>query len=408
MLPTVTMPSYTSNARPSSKQWTHILRQYRTAQPLRAARELAITSLAFISCWVLLALAVRSAEPWLYALVLLPGVGFLVRLFMIQHDCGHGSFFSSRRMNDWVGRTIGILTLTPYYQWRRSHAVHHAGSGNLDRRGIGDVMTLTVAEYSARSRSGRLRYRLYRHPAIMFGIGPLYLFLLQNRIPIGFMRKGWRPWLSTMGTNVVIASAAAVLIWALGAAPFFLVHMPLVLLGAGVGVWLFYVQHQFEETHWTHEESWSAQEAALYGSSHYDLPPVLRWITANIGMHHVHHLASRIPYYRLPEVLRDHAELRNLGRITFLDSIRGLRLVLWDERIRRLVSFRQLRADDAATATASHALADRTADQSIISMVTPATQAQTAQLPQSNARPNRPNTTQGGLRVSRPNDADSH
>jgi omega-6 fatty acid desaturase (delta-12 desaturase) len=351
------MPSNTSNERPAPKQWTRVLRQYRTAKPARAARELAITTLAFVSCWILLALAVYRSQPWLYVLVVLPGAGFLVRLFMIQHDCGHGSFFSSRRVNDWVGRTIGVLTLTPYYQWRRSHAMHHAGSGNLDRRGIGDVMTLTVSEFQARSRWGQLRYRLYRNPAVMFGIGPLYLFLLQNRVPVGFMRKGWRPWLSTMGTNLAIAGAVAVMIWAVGATPFILVHIPLVLLGAGVGVWLFYVQHQFEETHWAHAENWSAQEAALYGSSHYDLPHVLRWITANIGMHHIHHLSSRIPYYRLPEVLSDHAELRNLGRIRFWESIRGLRLVLWDESMRRLVSFKQLRAADAAHGTESSATA---------------------------------------------------
>ena len=321
-----------------------MLRRYRAADPARAARELVITALAFIACWILLVLAVYGSQPWLYALVLLPGAGFLVRLFMIQHDCGHGSFFPNRQTNDWVGRTIGVLTLTPYLHWRRSHAMHHAGAGNLDRRGIGDVMTLTVSEYLARSRWGRLRYRLYRNPAVMFGIGPLYLFLLQNRVPVGFMRNGWQPWISTMGTNAAIVGTVAVMIWAVGATPFVLVHIPLVLLGAAVGVWLFYVQHQFEETHWAHGVSWSAQEAALYGSSHYDLPPVLRWITANIGMHHVHHLSSRIPYYRLPEVLRDHAELRNLGRVTFWESIRGMRLVLWDERIQRLVSFRQLRS----------------------------------------------------------------
>jgi omega-6 fatty acid desaturase (delta-12 desaturase) len=228
--------------------------------------------------------------------------------------------------------------------------VHHASSGNLDRRGIGDVMTLTVAEYRALSRWGRIKYRLYRHPAVMFGIGPIYLFVLQHRVPVGFMRKGWQPWVSTIGTNATIAGAAIAMIGAVGATAFFLVHVPLVLLGSGIGVWLFYVQHQFEDTHWAQGEHWSAQEAALYGSSHYDLPKVLRWMTANIGLHHIHHLSSRIPYYRLPEVLRDHAELRDLGRITFAQSIGGLRLVLWDEQVRRLVSFKQLRAAPAAGA----------------------------------------------------------
>jgi omega-6 fatty acid desaturase (delta-12 desaturase) len=334
--------------RAVARQWTAVLRGYRAANTLRATRELVVTSVAFVLCGFLLLLAVETGRSWLYLLVLLPGAGFLVRLFMIQHDCGHGAFFPGRRANDWVGRIIGVITLTPYDQWRRSHAVHHASSGNLDRRGIGDVLTLTVDEYRGRSRWGRLRYWLYRHPAVMFGIGPLYLFLFHNRIPVGFVRNGWRPWISTMATNASLACVVGVLIGAVGVKAFSLVYLPLILLGAGAGVWLFYVQHQFEDTHWATGENWSAQQAALYGSSHYDLPRVLRWITANIGLHHVHHLSSRIPFYRLPEVLRDHAEFRNLGRITFMDSLRGLRLVLWDERAQRLVSFRQLRSGDVA------------------------------------------------------------
>jgi omega-6 fatty acid desaturase (delta-12 desaturase) len=331
--------------RTMAGQSAQILREYRTASLLRATWELLVTSLAFVSCWILLLLAVQRGEIGLFVLVLLPGAGFLVRLFMIQHDCGHGSFYPSKRANDWVGRVIGVITLTPYYHWRRTHAVHHASSGNLDRRGIGDVLTLTVAEYLACSRWGRARYWLYRHPAVMFGVGPLYLFLLKNRVPVGFMRKGWRPWFSTMATNASVLGVVASLIWAVGVTAFCLVHLPLMLLGSGAGVWLFYVQHQFENTHWANGENWSAQEAALYGSSHYDLPKVFRWFTANIGMHHVHHLASRIPYYRLPEVLRDHAEFRSLGRITLLESLRGLRLVLWDENVQRLVSFRHVRAE---------------------------------------------------------------
>jgi len=307
-----------------------------------------ITALAFVFCCTLLVLAVQRGQFWLYALALLPGAGFLIRLFMIQHDCGHGSFFVSRRVNDWVGRCIGVLTLTPYYYWRRSHAMHHAHSGNLDRRGIGDVHTLTVAEYLARSRWGRLRYRLYRHPAVMFGIGPLYLFLLQHRVPLGFTRNGWRPWLSTLGTSTAILGLAAFMSSTIGAVPFVLAYVPLVSLGAAAGVWLFYVQHQFEETHWARGQHWSAHDAALYGSSNYALPKFLHWMTANIGLHHVHHLSSRIPCYRLPEVLRDHAELRTLGRVTIADSIRGLTLVLWDEDLQRLVPFKELSYEGTA------------------------------------------------------------
>ena len=233
--------------------------------------------------------------------------------------------------------------MTPYDFWRRTHAIHHATSGNLDRRGIGDVDTLTVREYLARSRWGRLKYRLYRHPLVMFGIGPAYLFLLQHRLPVGLMRGGWQPWISTQATNAAIALIAAVLIWLIGVKAFFLVHLPIMLLAAVFGVWLFYVQHQFEDTFWNESRGWDLHEAALHGSSHYDLPPLLRWFTANIGIHHVHHLCSRIPYYRLPRVLRDHPELRDIGRLTLLQSFRCVRLVLWDEAQRRLVSFREAR-----------------------------------------------------------------
>ncbi|MGB8044051.1 MAG: fatty acid desaturase, partial [Pseudolabrys sp.] len=264
----------------------------------------------------------------------------------IQHDCGHGAFFPKKWANDWVGRVIGVLTLTPYDFWRRTHAIHHATAGNLDRRGIGDVDTLTVREYFARSRWGRLKYRLYRHPLVMFGIGPAYLFLLQHRLPVGMMRGGWQPWISTQVTNAAIALIAAGLIWLIGIKAFFLVHLPITVLAGVFGVWLFYVQHQFEDTFWNESRGWDLHEAALHGSSHYDLPLPLRWFTANIGIHHVHHLHSRIPYYRLPRVLRDHPELREIGRLTLFQSFRCVRLVLWDEVQQRLVSFRDARASN--------------------------------------------------------------
>ena len=183
---------------------------------------------------------------WLSLLLAIPAAGFLVRLFMIQHDCGHGSFFRHRMANDWVGRVIGVLTLTPYDFWRRTHAIHHATSGHLERRGIGDVDTLTVREYLSRSFWGRLCYRAYRNPLVMFGLGPAYLFILQYRLPVGLLFSGWQPWLSTMATNVAIAAVVAVLIWFIGVWPFLLVHLPIILLAGSVGVWLFYVQHQFE------------------------------------------------------------------------------------------------------------------------------------------------------------------
>lgn len=318
----------------------------------RSILEILVTIVPLISLWVLMWIALDVGYG-LYLLLAVPAAGLLVRLFMIQHDCGHGAFFRHRLANDWVGRVIGVLTLTPYDLWRRTHATHHATSGNLDRRGIGDIDTLTVNEYLALSRWGRLRYRLYRHPLVMFGLGPAYLFLLQQRLPVGLMRDGWQPWLSTMATNLAIVLVAGVTIWAVGLGAFLLVHLPIMLIGASAGVWLFYIQHQFEDTFWTRNKAWTVYEAALRGSSHYDLPIVLRWFTANIGVHHVHHLCSRIPFYRLPLALRQHPNLAKMGRLTLVQSLSCVRLVLWDEAARRLISFRELRPLLAAGALIS-------------------------------------------------------
>ncbi len=288
---------------------------------------------------------------WLTLLIAVPAAGFLVRLFMIQHDCGHGTLFRKRSTNDWIGRAISTLTLTPYYFWRRSHNIHHASSGNLKLRGIGDIDTLTVYEYLALPRWRQLHYRLYRHPLVMFGLGPAYLFLLQHRLPVGLMRKGWRPWFSTMATNAAIGVIVLAVILLVGLGPFLQVQLPIILLAASIGVWLFYVQHQFEETTWDEAPTWNMHTAALHGSSHYDLPVVLRWFTANIGIHHVHHLCSRIPFYRLPQVLRDHPQLASIGRLTLLESLSCVRLVLWDEDRRRLISFGELHSARSSVGT---------------------------------------------------------
>jgi omega-6 fatty acid desaturase (delta-12 desaturase) len=325
-----------------ARGWTQILARYRIPSPGRSIVELAITAGPLVLLWFLM-WATLDLGYWVCLLLAVPAAGFLVRLFMIQHDCGHGAFFRHRLANDWVGRLIGVLTLTPYDSWRRTHAIHHSTSGNLDRRGTGDIDTLTVHEYLARSRLGRLRYRVYRHPIVMFGIGPAYLFIVQHRLPVGLMRGGWQPWLSTMATNVAIAAVVATMVWLIGVGAFLLVHLPIMLLAGSIGVWLFYVQHQFEDTVWADDRGWNLHEAALHGSSHYDLPHVLRWFTANIGAHHVHHLCSRIPCYRLPLVLRDYPELRGIGQLTLVQSFRCVRLVLWDEGEQRLVSFREAR-----------------------------------------------------------------
>ena len=330
----------------SARDWASILSGYRDPSPGRSVFELAITAVAFFVIWMLMWMTLGFGY-WLTLLFAVPAAGFLVRLFMIQHDCSHGAFFRNRCTNDWVGRVIGTLTLTPYDFWRRSHNIHHASSGNLERRGIGDIDTLTVREYLALPRWRRLRYRLYRHPLVMFGLGPAYLFLVQHRLPVGLMLKGWHPWASTMLTNAAVAVLVAMMMWLVGVGPFLLVHAPITLLAASIGVWLFYVQHQFENTSWAAPSDWSLHEAALHGSSHYDLPCVLRWFTANIGVHHVHHLCSRIPFYRLPQVLRDHPELAKVGRLTLIESLSCIRLALWDESRRLLISFRELHRHSA-------------------------------------------------------------
>jgi omega-6 fatty acid desaturase (delta-12 desaturase) len=353
----ITMETNLENRSPSAnatvvqdgQRWSHILHAYRQPSLARSITEIVITFVPLAALWAISWAAIHFGYWWVSPAIAVLAAGFLLRLFMIQHDCGHGSFFRQRLANDWVGRVLGVLTLTPYDFWRQTHAAHHATSGNLDRRGVGDIDTLTINEYRERSIWGRLAYRLYRHPLIMFGIGPTYLFVLRHRLPIGLMRGGWRPWISVMATNLGIAALAALLIWLIGLGEFLMVHLPITLLAASIGVWLFYVQHQFEDTSWENDTEWSIQNAALHGSSFYDLPAVLRWFTANIGMHHVHHLSSRIPYYRLPRALRDHPELRNISRLTLQESFRCVRLVLWDESSRRLVSFREARRGGGLT-----------------------------------------------------------
>src|SRR5690606_22841990 len=328
---------------PDIRRWTKLLANYRTPDRRRSAMELAITISAFCALWALCWVSVYYSF-WPGLLLTIPAAGFLLRLFMIQHDCGHGSFFAHRHLDDWTGRIIGVLTLTPYGYWRRAHATHHASAGNLDERGLGDIATLTLSDYRSLSPWGRLGYRLYRHPLVMFAIGPIWVFGLKQRLPVGLMNDGRGPWISTMATNLAIALLVAVLVWLVGLVPFLLVHVPIVFFAGVAGIWLFYVQHQFEDTHWSSGQDWDFRHAALHGSSYYDLPPVLNWLTGNIGIHHVHHLSSKIPCYRLPEVLRDFPELKEIGRITVRDSLRCVKLALWDEERNQMISFREAHA----------------------------------------------------------------
>ena len=326
-----------------ANDWSRVLISYRSPILSRAVFELTVTLLPFAALWAL-AWAALSVSTMLAVSFALVNAGFLLRIFMIQHDCGHGSFLKNRRAGDWIGRVLGVLTLTPYDVWRKNHATHHATSGNLDHRGVGDIPTLTVREYQARSLLGRLKYRVLRHPLFLFGVAPIYIFFVQYRLPVGLMRAGPKYWLSALGTNVAIVGMLALLYRFGGIDVFIFVFLPTTILAAIIGMWLFYVQHQFEDTAWERDTDWNVQTAAIEGSSFYDLPPVLAWITADIGAHHVHHLASRIPFYRLRDVLRDHEALTRCGRVTLFESFHNARLHLWDEATQRLVSFAHARS----------------------------------------------------------------
>jgi omega-6 fatty acid desaturase (delta-12 desaturase) len=319
-----------------------MLAPYQSPDVGRSVRQLIVTAVGFFAFWY----ASFRALEMSYALTLLlavPTAGFLVRLFMIQHDCGHGSFFSSRRLASIVGHWIGVLTLTPYDYWRRTHAYHHAHSGDLDLRGFGDVDTLTVDEYLGRSRAGRLHYRIYRHPLVLFGGGALFHFLVKHRYPWDLPRDWKAAWRSVWLTNLSIAGVIAALVALIGWERFLLVHAPVVALTCAAGVWLFYVQHQFGEAYWARKPEWDFYDAALKGSSHLVLPAPLRWITADIGVHHVHHMSPRIPNYRLVECLEANPELSAGTKLTFRNSWALLRLALWDPDAGRLIGFRELR-----------------------------------------------------------------
>ncbi len=325
----------------SAHVWAKRLAPYRQGNDFRSWFELFITIAGFLASWIGV-YWFSSVSFWVAGLLLLPAAGFLVRVFMLQHDCGHNALFKSRGLNDWVGRILGVVTLTPYDYWRHAHAIHHAGSGNLDRRGMGDITTLTVEEYSDLSFVGRVKYRLYRHPIVMFGLGPIFIFMLQQRLPLNSFSQGRASWLSVLGTDVGLVVVIAACCYFLGFWSFFAVHLPIVFFGAAAGIWLFYVQHQFDDTHWRRTPEWNHDEAALSGSSYYDLPQPFKWFSGNIGIHHLHHLSSRIPFYRLPNVLRQYPELKDMGRLTFWQSLKCVRLVLWDEATEKLVSFREV------------------------------------------------------------------
>ena len=323
-------------------RWKKVLAPYLGPDNARSAGQLAISAGLFVGCWTATYFSL-AVGYWLTLILAIPTAAFLMRLFMIQHDCGHGSYFRSQKVANAVGFVIGVLALTPYHYWRKTHAIHHAHSGDLDMRGFGDISTKTVKEYEAMSPWMRLGYRIYRNPFVIFGPGAAFHFLIKHRFPWDVPRAWKREWRSVWWTNAALAGIVA-LAWAtIGLDRFLLVQVPVTLCACALGVWLFYVQHQFDEAYWHWHEDWNYFDAGLHGSSHLRLPKPLQWLTANIGLHHVHHLSARIPNYRLQRCHDENPELWVAPKMTIRDGLKTLNLALWDEGRRRLISFREYR-----------------------------------------------------------------
>lgn len=320
--------------------WRAQLAPYTVPDRRRSLLDLATSVLPYLLLWPAMVWSL-SVSYWLCLALAVPAAGFLLRSFIVFHDCCHGSFFASRAASTWVGRFTGLLVFTPFAAWRHSHAVHHATAGDLDRRGEGDVPTMTVAEYEAASPAARLGYRLFRNPLVLFGLGPIWSFVVYPRIWRRSMRTRVRN--SVLLTNAVLAATLAAVVWLVGWQAFLLVQTPLVLLAGGAGVWLFFVQHQFEDTYWESGEQWSYADAALRGSSYLKLPQPLQWFSGNIGLHHVHHLSARVPNYRLQAAHDDLAVFRDVPVLGVRDALRAPRLKLWDEERGRIVTFREAR-----------------------------------------------------------------
>ena len=325
--------------------WRDALAPYTEPRLGRSMLDLATSVVPYVGLFALMYLAL-DVSIWLVLALAIPASGFLLRTYIVFHDCAHGSFMRSKRANTWLGRALGLVVYTAYAAWRHSHAVHHATSGDLDRRGTGDVPMLTVAEYHALPWRGRLFYRLFRNPIVMFGIGPFWALVIQPRLTSRDARPRIRN--SVLLTNLVLALAVAGMCLLIGWKEYLLIQS-LVVLGAGsAGVWLFYVQHQFEDAYWESAEGWSYADAAMRGSSYLKLPKVLQFFTGNIGLHHVHHLSARVPNYNLQAAHDHNAIFHDVPTLSFWDGIRAVRLKLWDEDGARLVGWSEARRIAAA------------------------------------------------------------
>jgi omega-6 fatty acid desaturase (delta-12 desaturase) len=317
-------------------EWRDIVARYQQPSVCRSLTQLAVTLLALGGAFVAMHFAMRVTY-WLALALSVVAAGFLVRAFIIMHDCGHGSFFRSRRANDLVGFVTGALTLTPYTQWAKDHAIHHATSGRLDKRGYGDIETLTVEEYLALGRLGRIKYRFYRNPAVLLVLGPLWLVLKQRVHTPG--SAGRRELLGVHLTNATILLGLAAASLLVGPRAVVAIYAPTVFVAAAAGIWLFYVQHQYEQTYWASGKDWDYATAAVAGSSYYRLPRVLDWMTGSIGFHHVHHLSPRIPNYYLRRAHEENPYFHQAHRLTLRESLHAFSLKLWDEERGRMVGW---------------------------------------------------------------------
>jgi omega-6 fatty acid desaturase (delta-12 desaturase) len=334
--------------------WRAVVAKYQQPDVRKSTWQIVNSFGGLFVMWVLMYFSLNVGY-WLTLLLSIPAAGFAVRIFIIQHDCGHGSFFKSRKANDSVGIVCSLFTLTPYKFWRKSHAIHHAHHAELEERGIGDVWTLTVEEYLAAPWWKRTAYRIFRNPFFLFGVAPAVNFLILTRFPVGGEKEwhnGERE--SVMYTNLALAGLFALFIAWVGLGAVLAIFLPTFVLASATGTWLFYVQHQYERTYWEHTPAWDYTLAAMHGSSYYKLPKVLQWFTGNIGFHHIHHLSPRIPNYNLERCHTENPLLQRVVQLTLWASFKTTSLALWDEEKRTLVSFREaLRGRNALPASSA-------------------------------------------------------
>lgn len=328
-------------ARSSDNSWLKLIINYKTPSVGSSVWQLINSFVPYVALWIFM-IFVLQYSWWLVLPLAIITAGFTARLFIIFHDCGHGAFFKSKVLNDIIGNILGVITFTPYHRWHHAHLIHHRTAGNLDKRGVGDVWTLTVEEFNNLSVGKRRFYRIYRNPIIMFFVGAPLMFVLTNR----FTRRGFsrRERISVYITNLGIAGLVVGMSYLIGFSNYLLIQLPVIYFASAAGVFLFYVQHQFPDVHWYRDDEWNYSTVAIHGASYLKLPRVLQWFSGNIGFHHIHHLSSKIPNYKLEKCHAENEAFAIVEPVTLMKAFQTLKLRLWDEQKQRLISFRELEA----------------------------------------------------------------